>query len=54
MTKVIKIHVKNLKAVSDITFDSKGCTAIINVANNSGKSSTLKSLIERIQSKSPN
>ena len=52
-TKIIKIKVQNLKAVKEAELNLKGCTAIITGANNSGKSSILKSLIDRIQSKKP-
>lgn len=53
MTKVKKITVSNLKAVSDLTADFNGCTAIITGGNNKGKSSFLKSLPERLQGIKP-
>lgn len=51
--KVQKIHVKNLKAVSELSVDFNGCTAIITGKNDSGKSSFLKSLPERIRGNKP-
>lgn len=51
--RVQKITVKNLKAVSDLTADFKGCTAIITGKNDSGKSTFLKSLPERIRGNKP-
>lgn len=53
MSKVKKITVSNLKAVSDLTADFNGMTAIITGGNNKGKSSFLKSLPERLQGKKP-
>lgn len=53
MSKVSKITVSNLKAVSSLTADFNGCTAIITGGNNKGKSSFLKSLPERLQSVKP-
>lgn len=53
MSKVKKITVSNLKAVSDLTADFNGCTAIITGGNNKGKSSFLKSLPERLQGVKP-
>lgn len=49
MSKVKKITVQNLKAISDLEVDFNGCTAIITGGNNKGKSSFLKSLPERLQ-----
>lgn len=49
MSKVKKITVSNLKAVSNLTADFNGCTAIITGGNNKGKSSFLKSLPQRLQ-----
>lgn len=53
MTKVKKISVSNLKAVSSLTIDFNGCTGIITAGNNKGKSSFLKSLPERFQGVKP-
>ena len=51
--KVKKITVSNLKAISALTADFNGCTAIITGGNNKGKSSFLRSLPERLQGKKP-
>lgn len=53
MSKIKKITVSNLKAVSKLSVDFNGCTAIITGGNNKGKSSFLKSLPERIQGVKP-
>lgn len=53
MSKVKKITVSNLKAVSALTADFNGCTAIITGGNNKGKSSFLKSLPERLRGNKP-
>lgn len=53
MTKVKKITVSNLKAVSALSADFNGCTAIITGGNNKGKSSFLKSLPERLRGNKP-
>jgi outer membrane murein-binding lipoprotein Lpp len=53
MSKVKKITVSNLKAVSSLTADFNGCTAIITGGNNKGKSSFLKSLPERLRGVKP-
>lgn len=53
MSKVKKITVSNLKAVSKLSVDFGGCTAIITGGNNKGKSSFLKSLPERLQGVKP-
>ncbi|MDH5825806.1 hypothetical protein [Sphingobacterium faecium] len=53
MSKVKKITVSNLKAISDLTADFNGCTAIITGGNNKGKSSFLKSLPDRLKSIKP-
>lgn len=53
MAKIKKITVSNLKAVSSITADFNGCTAIITGGNNKGKSSLLKSLPERLRGHKP-
>lgn len=48
MSKIKKITVSNLKAVSKLTADFNGCTAIITGGNNKGKSSFLRALIDRL------
>lgn len=53
MSKVKKITVSNLKAVSNLTADFNGCTAIVTGGNNKGKSSFLKSPIDRIRGIKP-
>lgn len=53
MTKVKKITVSNLKAVSKLEADFNGCTAIITGGNNKGKSSFLRSLPERLRGNKP-
>lgn len=49
MAKIKKITVTNLKAVSALTADFNGCTAIITGGNNKGKSSFLRSFPDRIR-----
>lgn len=49
MTKVKRITVSNLKAVSSLTADFNGCTAIITGGNNKGKTSFLRSLPDRLR-----
>lgn len=53
MSKVKKITVSNLKAISDLEMDFDGCTAIITGGNNKGKSSFLKSLPDRLRQVKP-
>lgn len=53
MSKVKKITVSNLKAVSKMTGDFNGMTVIITGGNNKGKSSFLKSLPERLRGNKP-
>lgn len=53
MSKIKRISVCNLKAISAFTADFNGCTAIITGANNKGKSSLLKSLPEWIRGNKP-
>ncbi|MDM1049498.1 hypothetical protein [Sphingobacterium hotanense] len=53
MSKVKKITVSNLKAISNLTADFNGCTAIITGGNNKGKSSFLKSLPDRLKQVKP-
>lgn len=49
MAKIKRITISNLKAVSSLSADFNGCTAIITGGNNKGKSSFLKSLPERLR-----
>lgn len=51
--KIKRINVHNLKAVSNLTVDFNGCTAVITGGNNKGKTSFLRSTIERIQGTKP-
>lgn len=53
MAKVKKITVTNLKAVSKLSADFNGCTAIITGGNNKGKTSFLRSLPERLRGNKP-
>ncbi len=53
MSKVKKITVSNLKAISKLSADLNGCTAIITGGNNKGKSSFLKSLPDRLRGIKP-
>lgn len=53
MSKVKKITVSNLKAVSKLTADFNGCTAIITGGNDKGKSSFLKSLPDKLRGYKP-
>ncbi len=53
MSKVKKITVSNLKAISNLSADFNGCTAIITGGNNKGKSSFLKSLPDRLKQLKP-
>jgi len=51
--KIQKIKIENLKSIDQIEVDFKGCSAIVTGGNNKGKSTLLKSLIERFRSKKP-
>lgn len=53
MSKVKTITVNNLKAISSLTADFKGCTAIVTGANNKGKSTFLRGIIDRIRGIKP-
>jgi hypothetical protein len=53
MSKIKTITVSNLKAVSALTADFNGCTAIITGGNNKGKSTFLKALPERLRGNKP-
>lgn len=50
MSKIESIEVKNIKAISHLEVSFKGQTAIITGANNSGKSTLLNALRQRMQS----
>lgn len=52
-TTIKKIAVNNLKAISHLEADFKGCTAIIIGANNKGKSTFLRGIIDRIRGIKP-
>lgn len=49
MTKIQKIKLSNFKAISDLEMDFKGCTCLITGANNSGKTSFLKGIPDRVR-----
>lgn len=51
--KIQTSTVSNLKAVSNLTADFKGCTALVTGRNNSGKTSFLWALAQRIQGTKP-
>ncbi|SMC52517.1 ATP-binding protein [Pedobacter nyackensis] len=53
MSKIKKITVSNLKAISSKTADFGGCTALIIGGNNKGKTSFLKSLPDRLRGIKP-
>lgn len=53
MSKIKKITVSNLKAISSMTADFQGCTAIITGGNNKGKSTFLRSLPDRLRGVKP-
>lgn len=49
MTKIVKIRLENFKAIDVREMTFNGCSAIINGANNSGKTSFLRGLPDRIR-----
>lgn len=49
MSKIQTIRIENFKAISDLEMDFKGATAIITGANNSGKTSFLRGIPDRIR-----
>ena len=51
--KIKKITVENFKAVSSKELNLNGCSAIITAANDSGKTSVLRGLIDRFKSEKP-
>lgn len=53
MSKIKTITVSNLKAVSKLTADFNGCTAIVTGANNKGKSTFLRGIIDRLRGIKP-
>src|SRR5699024_2209496 len=53
MSKVKRITVSNLKAISELSADFNGCTAIITGGNNKGKSSFLRSIQDRMRQIKP-
>lgn len=53
MSKVKRISVSNLKAVSALTADFNGCTAIITGGNNKGKTSFLRAEFDRMKGIKP-
>lgn len=53
MSKVKRITVSNLKAISELSADFNGCTAIITGGNNKGKSSFLRSIQDRMRQVKP-
>jgi hypothetical protein len=53
MSKIKKITVSNLKALSQMTADFNGCTAIITGGNNKGKSTFLRSFPDRLRGIKP-
>lgn len=53
MSKIQRISVYNLKAISELTADFNGCTAIVTGRNNSGKTTFLRTPIDRIRGSKP-
>lgn len=51
--KINKIEVENFKAVSKKELSLNGCSAIVTAANDSGKTSILRGLIDRFKSEKP-
>ena len=52
-TKVQSIIVKNIKAIKEENLNLNGCSAIISGGNNKGKSTLLRTLIDRLNKKKP-
>lgn len=52
--KVEKIYVKNLRQIDEIETNFKWCTAIVTGGNNKGKSTLLRSIIERLRGDTTN
>lgn len=53
MSKIKSIKIQNLKAISDVSADFNGCTAIITAGNNRGKTTLLRSIPDRIRGEKP-
>jgi recombinational DNA repair ATPase RecF len=51
--KIKKIEVQNFKAISNKSIELNGCSAIVTAANDSGKTSLLRGLIDRFRSEKP-
>lgn len=51
--KIKRIEVKNFKAIGEQIVDFNGCSAIITAANDKGKTSLLRGLIDRFRSEKP-
>lgn len=51
--KIKKIEVQNFKAVANQELSLNGCSAIITAANDSGKTSILRGLVDRLRSEKP-
>lgn len=49
MSKIQAIKISNFKSISDLEMDFNGATAIITGKNNSGKTSFLKGIVDRIR-----
>jgi AAA15 family ATPase/GTPase len=49
MSKIQTIKISNFKAIEELAADFKGCTAIITGGNNTGKSSFLRGIPDRIR-----
>lgn len=49
MSKIVRIAIQNFKSISDLEMDFKGSTAIITGKNNSGKTSFLRGVVDRIR-----
>ncbi len=49
MSRIERISIQNFKSISDLEMDFKGCSAIVTGANNSGKTSFLKGIVDRIR-----
>lgn len=49
MSRIHKIRITNFKSIDDFEADFKGCTAIVTGANNSGKTSFLRGIPDRIR-----
>lgn len=49
MSKIQKISITNFKVISDLEMDFKGCTCLVTGKNNSGKTSFLRGIPDRIR-----